>query len=164
MVTGVIENGAAAPETPPAQDLIGTPDEKDRWWRIPLSHNRTLNRMTLPDPAVVETPKVSGEWTVGKVLDAVGSDKPDEGSNSPLPYFHLLERLKTTKREGWRRFGINRYGFFSSSSFFLMTQNSTAAFLFSPEPRNKALFMTDHASVSSYTEASPSRTTCTGWP
>lgn len=28
-------------------------------------------------------------------------------SASPLPFFHLLERLKTTKREGWRRFGIN---------------------------------------------------------
>lgn len=25
---------------------------------------------------------------------------------SPIPFFHLLERLKTTKREGWRRFGI----------------------------------------------------------
>lgn len=23
-----------------------------------------------------------------------------------MPFFHLLERLKTTKREGWRRFGI----------------------------------------------------------
>lgn len=29
------------------------------------------------------------------------------GSTSPVPFFHLLERLKTTKREGWRRFGIN---------------------------------------------------------
>lgn len=27
--------------------------------------------------------------------------------SSPIPFFHLLERLKTTKREGWRRFGIN---------------------------------------------------------
>ncbi|KAI7150682.1 hypothetical protein KC352_g28736, partial [Hortaea werneckii] len=26
---------------------------------------------------------------------------------TPIPFFHLLERLKTTKREGWRRFGIN---------------------------------------------------------
>lgn len=33
---------------------------------------------------------------------------PLEDSTSPLPYFHLLERLKTTKREGWRRFGIVR--------------------------------------------------------
>lgn len=32
---------------------------------------------------------------------------PEENSSSPLPFFHLIERLKTTKREGWRRFGIN---------------------------------------------------------
>ena len=25
---------------------------------------------------------------------------------SPVPFFHLLERLKTTKREGWRRFNL----------------------------------------------------------
>ncbi len=25
-----------------------------------------------------------------------------------MPFFHMLERLKTTKREGWRRFGIDR--------------------------------------------------------
>lgn len=28
-------------------------------------------------------------------------------STSPVPFFHVLERLKTTKREGWRRFGID---------------------------------------------------------
>jgi putative hydrolase of HD superfamily len=28
-------------------------------------------------------------------------------TSSPLPFFHLLERLKTTPRAGWRRFGIN---------------------------------------------------------
>lgn len=31
----------------------------------------------------------------------------EENSTSPVPFFHLLERLKTTKREGWRRFDIN---------------------------------------------------------
>lgn len=31
---------------------------------------------------------------------------PTANPESPLPFFHLLERLKTTKREGWRRFGI----------------------------------------------------------
>jgi putative hydrolase of HD superfamily len=30
-----------------------------------------------------------------------------ESTASPVPFFHLLERLKTTKRAGWRRFGIN---------------------------------------------------------
>ncbi|KAF2725739.1 hypothetical protein K431DRAFT_280452 [Polychaeton citri CBS 116435] len=33
--------------------------------------------------------------------------RPEPGSDSPIAFFHLLERLKTTKREGWRRFGIN---------------------------------------------------------
>lgn len=33
---------------------------------------------------------------------------PEEDSSSPVPFFHLLERLKTTKREGWRRFGIQQ--------------------------------------------------------
>lgn len=30
-------------------------------------------------------------------------------SSSPVPFFHMLERLKTTKREGWRRSGIPQY-------------------------------------------------------
>ena len=33
--------------------------------------------------------------------------RPETNSSSPLPFFHLLERLKTTKREGWRRFSID---------------------------------------------------------
>lgn len=47
---------------------------------------------------------------MAKVLDAI-SDGPElkSGTGSPLPFFHLLERLKTTPREGWRRFGISRY-------------------------------------------------------
>lgn len=32
--------------------------------------------------------------------------EPEKNTSSPVPFFHLLERLKTTKREGWRRFGI----------------------------------------------------------
>jgi len=63
---------------------------------------------SIPDVGFVPMPQVSGEWTVDKVLDAISEDKPVQGSSSPVGYFHLLERLKTTKREGWRRFGINR--------------------------------------------------------
>jgi putative hydrolase of HD superfamily len=61
-----------------------------------------------PDPGIVPSPKISGEWTVDKVLDTITVGKPVEGLTSPVPYFHLLERLKTMKREGWRRFGIER--------------------------------------------------------
>lgn len=62
----------------------------------------------VPDVADVPNPKIAGDWTVEKVLDTLPDGKPTEGSSSPVPYFHILERLKTMKREGWRRFGINR--------------------------------------------------------
>lgn len=54
--------------------------------------------------------KVPGEWEVEKVVDAIPGDAPKSGGQSPLALFHMIERLKTTKREGWRRFGIERYG------------------------------------------------------
>jgi putative hydrolase of HD superfamily len=50
--------------------------------------------------------KVADPWTVEKVLEDI-PDAPAPGS-TPLPFFHMLGRLKTTKREGWRRFGIDR--------------------------------------------------------
>lgn len=31
-----------------------------------------------------------------------------ESTSSPVPFFHLLERLKTTKRAGWQRFGVEQ--------------------------------------------------------
>jgi len=58
------------------------------------------------DLGTVLTPKFRDGWTVDKVTATIPTGKPMEGSPSPVPYFHLLERLKTTKREGWRRFGI----------------------------------------------------------
>jgi putative hydrolase of HD superfamily len=42
-----------------------------------------------------------------KVLSTL-PEKPQENSNSPVPFFHVLERLKTTKREGWRRFNVTQ--------------------------------------------------------
>ncbi len=60
------------------------------------------------DVGVVETPKVADPWSVDRALDTIAAGKPVEGTKSPVPYFHMLERLKTTKREGWKRFGINR--------------------------------------------------------
>ncbi|KAL6883001.1 HD domain-containing protein [Trichoderma longibrachiatum] len=52
--------------------------------------------------------KLSGEWSVERVLEQIPDQTPVEGSSSPIPFFHMLSRLKTTKREGWRRFGIER--------------------------------------------------------
>ncbi|KAL4783082.1 HD domain-containing protein [Aspergillus varians] len=51
-----------------------------------------------------ETP--AEPWTPQSVLSTLPCP-PEESSTSPVPFFHLLERLKTTKREGWRRFDIN---------------------------------------------------------
>ncbi|KAG5967066.1 hypothetical protein E4U57_001396 [Claviceps arundinis] len=51
---------------------------------------------------------VSGQWEVDKVVDKIPGGRPTVGGDSPLAFFHALERLKTTKREGWRRFGIER--------------------------------------------------------
>jgi putative hydrolase of HD superfamily len=62
------------------------------------------------DPGTVITPKISEPWAVEKVLATIQPAPPAEGTSSPVPFFHVLERLKTGKREGWRRFGVNRYG------------------------------------------------------
>ena len=45
-------------------------------------------------------------WSVSAVLAGL-PDSPQEKSKSPIPFFHLVERLKIEKREGWRRFGIS---------------------------------------------------------
>ncbi|CAF9917107.1 MAG: hypothetical protein ALECFALPRED_011041 [Alectoria fallacina] len=49
---------------------------------------------------------VKGPWSVQSALDALPSPPPTSQPGTPLPFLHLLERLKTTKREGWRRFSI----------------------------------------------------------
>ncbi|KAF2433584.1 HD domain-containing protein [Tothia fuscella] len=55
-----------------------------------------------PNPA----PAVSvQDWTTESVLENV-THKPEPSTTSPVGFFHILERLKTTQREGWRRFGV----------------------------------------------------------
>ncbi|KAF2098747.1 HD domain-containing protein [Rhizodiscina lignyota] len=46
-------------------------------------------------------------WTPETVLSTL-PHRPQTNSTSPIQFFHTLERLKTNKREGWRRFGIDR--------------------------------------------------------
>jgi putative hydrolase of HD superfamily len=75
----------------------------------PTAANGSVKK-PINDVGIVPTPKVSDPWTVDKVIATIPQGgRPVEGSSSPLAYFHLLERLKTMKREGWRRFGIDRY-------------------------------------------------------
>jgi putative hydrolase of HD superfamily len=69
----------------------------------------------VPNP----NPTITGPWAVEKVLDTIPTGKPIEGTRSPVGYFHILERLKTTKREGWRRFGIDRCATLSEHSLYL---------------------------------------------
>ncbi|KAI9655865.1 MAG: hypothetical protein M1829_000467 [Trizodia sp. TS-e1964] len=49
---------------------------------------------------------VRDPWSVESALAASSTTLPETGSTSPVPFFHFLERLKTTKREGWKRFGV----------------------------------------------------------
>jgi len=45
-------------------------------------------------------------WSVENIVADIPGGAPASLTESPVPFFHMLERLKTTKREGWRRFGI----------------------------------------------------------
>lgn len=48
-------------------------------------------------------------WQVDAVLEELPNAPPKTvTTNTPIPFFHYLERLKIEKREGWRRFGISR--------------------------------------------------------
>ncbi|KAL5614915.1 hypothetical protein BROUX41_004993 [Berkeleyomyces rouxiae] len=60
------------------------------------------------DPSNVTIPKVLSDWSVDKALAVGPVEKPKEerSESSPIEYFHLLERLKIVKREGWKRHGI----------------------------------------------------------
>ncbi|KAF2836061.1 hypothetical protein M501DRAFT_1026278 [Patellaria atrata CBS 101060] len=49
------------------------------------------------------------KWTVDSVLKTLTHPPPTTPTTSPLPFMHMLTRLKSTKREGWRRFKIS-YG------------------------------------------------------
>lgn len=47
-------------------------------------------------------------WSVQAVLKDLPSKAPEPGADSPVQFFHYLQRLKIEKREGWRRFGITQ--------------------------------------------------------
>ncbi|KAF2733329.1 hypothetical protein EJ04DRAFT_495505 [Polyplosphaeria fusca] len=51
------------------------------------------------------TQSESEHWTVESVVSAI-EPRYEEHGKSPISFFHLLERLKTTPRAGWLRFGI----------------------------------------------------------
>lgn len=57
------------------------------------------------DPAIIGHPADVPAWTIHKALAELPV-QPAESTESPVPFFHLLERLKTTKRKGWMNHGI----------------------------------------------------------
>ncbi|PMD52598.1 uncharacterized protein K444DRAFT_619856 [Hyaloscypha bicolor E] len=57
-------------------------------------------------PGILTANATQGPWSVDAVVANIPGGPPETDSSSPVPFFHMLERLKTTKREGWRRFGI----------------------------------------------------------
>jgi len=59
-------------------------------------------------PGILNATAAKEPWSVEKVAAAIPGGPPASDTESPVPFFHMLERLKTTKREGWRRFGIDR--------------------------------------------------------
>ena len=97
--------GSQADATGDKPDLSS---KAERHHRLPIA----MQTLTAPraDLGYTPTPKVDGEWEVQKVLDTIpGAPSTKTASQSPVAFFHMIERLKTTKREGWRRFGINRH-------------------------------------------------------
>ncbi|KAI0996636.1 hypothetical protein K3495_g11547 [Podosphaera aphanis] len=54
----------------------------------------------------IKSSSPSKMWLVSDIVSHLPNGAPIEGSESPIPFFHMLERLKTTPREGWRVYGV----------------------------------------------------------
>lgn len=71
-------------------------------------HESTADRSTA-ELGILNAKAAQAPWTVEGVVATIPGGPPQTDSSSPVPFFHMLERLKTTKREGWRRFGIKQW-------------------------------------------------------
>ncbi|KAF2475831.1 uncharacterized protein BDR25DRAFT_331560 [Lindgomyces ingoldianus] len=59
-----------------------------------------------PQASLLNMPKQEQKpWILEDELDKM-APRFAENTTSPIPFFHLLEQLKTTKRAGWQRFGL----------------------------------------------------------
>ncbi|RKF78937.1 HD domain-containing protein C4G3.17 [Golovinomyces cichoracearum] len=77
----------------------------------------------------LDSQSASPKWLVQDVAARLPNGAPQEGSDSPVSFFHILERLKTTPREGWRRFG-KKNGESISDHMYRMAMMA----MFAPEP------------------------------
>ncbi|KAE8442319.1 hypothetical protein EG329_003452 [Mollisiaceae sp. DMI_Dod_QoI] len=71
-----------------------------------MATNGAIKTNSEPAPGILTAGKAQAPWSVEAVIAKIPGGAPETESTSPVPFFHMLERLKTTKREGWRRFGI----------------------------------------------------------
>ncbi|OAA60575.1 HD domain protein [Niveomyces insectorum RCEF 264] len=62
----------------------------------------------LSDPWTVEKALAAQSIVFPAVAAAGSSSSSRPATSTPIPFFHVLERLKTTKRQGWRRYGIEQ--------------------------------------------------------
>ncbi|KAF2113454.1 HD domain-containing protein [Lophiotrema nucula] len=73
---------------------------------MPIDESTQTNGVPEPQAGLLtRSESYKRDWTVESVLATIPHGY-EENSPSPLGFFHLLERLKTTKRAGWLRFGI----------------------------------------------------------
>ncbi|KAG9192510.1 hypothetical protein G6011_11244 [Alternaria panax] len=73
---------------------------------MPVDEATQVNGVPDASAGVLDAKTVEqGEWSVESVLADI-TPRYAEHTDSPVPFFHLLERLKTTKRAGWQRFHI----------------------------------------------------------
>lgn len=71
-----------------------------------MAHESVESNEPLSTKSGIITPgQVHTGWSPEIVLSKL-NHRPETNTASPVPFFHILERLKTTKREGWRRFNI----------------------------------------------------------
>jgi putative hydrolases of HD superfamily len=63
------------------------------------------NEFPSTESAILTPGQAHSGWSPETVLSKL-DHRPETNATSPVPFFHILERLKTTKREGWRRFNI----------------------------------------------------------
>lgn len=71
---------------------------------LTLSNTQGNQSALLPSSSATLTANTE-PWSLDEEVSKLSFPIPTNPT-SPIPFFHILERLKTTKREGWRRFGI----------------------------------------------------------
>ena len=98
---GVASNaGESGSATKPARQASTTIPDTDASWSVQASTVHSFYLTVDALPSLIHANNLTA-------LESLPTPLPLTNTASPIPFFHLLGRLKTTKREGWRRFGIS---------------------------------------------------------